>query len=327
MPPPRCQEKRPRALSPHGPAAATKATVATSTDAAHRNDYRLGLILVTGSAIAWSTAGLFTRLIDLDAATMLVWRGLFGAAGLVLIVLVINGRSSFGAIKSLGLPGWAFAIVSALGMIMFIFALRNTSVAHAAVIYATAPLIAAALTWLILGERPSRAAIIASVIALAGVAIMVGLGAEGGLFGDLLALGMTLCVVAMMLIARKYPGIPAIPAATLSSLVSGVLCWSFGAPLAVGAPDLLVLALFGLVNSAAGIALFTLGARLLPAVETALIGALDAPLAPLWVWLVFGETPGRHTLLGGGVVFAAVAIHIVSELRRKPRAPLAVTSD
>ncbi len=36
--------------------------------------YRLGLILVTASAIAWSTAGLFTRLIQLDSGMMLAWR-------------------------------------------------------------------------------------------------------------------------------------------------------------------------------------------------------------------------------------------------------------
>ncbi|MBU7009015.1 hypothetical protein Ga0451573_003998, partial [Peptococcaceae bacterium DYL19] len=36
--------------------------------------YRLGLVFVTGSAVAWSTAGFFTRLIQLDSWTMLAWR-------------------------------------------------------------------------------------------------------------------------------------------------------------------------------------------------------------------------------------------------------------
>ena len=38
---------------------------------------------------------------------------------------------------------------------------------------------------------------------------------------------------------------------------------------------------------------------MLPAIETALIGALDAPLAPVWVWLCFAETPSGETLIGG----------------------------
>ena len=54
-----------------------------------------------------------------------------------------------------------------------------------------------------------------------------------------------------------------------------------------------------------------LGARFLPAIETALIGSLDAPLAPLWVWLAFDETPSAITLIGALIVFTAVGIHLI----------------
>jgi drug/metabolite transporter (DMT)-like permease len=37
-----------------------------------------------------------------------------------------------------------------------------------------------------------------------------------------------------------------------------------------------------------------------------LIGALDAPLAPIWVWLAFNEIPPTLTLIGGAVVMLAV---------------------
>jgi len=98
-------------------------------------------------------------------------------------------------------------------------------------------------------------------------------------------------MAAMMVVARSFPNIPAMPAACLSALISGLACWPFGDPLAVSGRDLLLLVMFGMANSAVGITLFALGARYLPAVETALIGSLDAPLAPLWVWLAFDETP------------------------------------
>ena len=41
-----------------------------------------GIVLITLSAVAYSSAGFFTRLIHLDAWTMLFWRGLF--AGLMI---------------------------------------------------------------------------------------------------------------------------------------------------------------------------------------------------------------------------------------------------
>jgi len=77
----------------------------------------------------------------------------------------------------------------------------------------------------------------------------------------------------------------------------------------------LLLFLFGVVNSALGLSLFILGARLLPAIETALITALDAPLAPILVWLVFSETPGVPTLVGGAIVFIAVANYLKNTSR------------
>ena len=106
------------------------------------------------------------------------------------------------------------------------------------------------------------------------------------------------------------------PVACLSALLSGLVCWPLGDPLAVTGHELFLLALFGFVNSAVGLALFTLGARLLPAIETALIGSLDAPLAPLWVWLVFNETPGASTIMGGAIVFVAVAAHLIAGASR-----------
>ena len=36
-----------------------------------------GILLCLGAVLAWSTAGLFVRLVDLDAWTVLFWRGLF----------------------------------------------------------------------------------------------------------------------------------------------------------------------------------------------------------------------------------------------------------
>ena len=103
-------------------------------------------------------------------------------------------------------------------------------------------------------------------------------------------------------------------ATVISALLSGAFALPFSEAEAV-APQVMgllpLLALFGCVNLALGSVLFMLGAKALPVIETALIGSLDAPLAPVWVWLAFGETPGGMTLLGGGIVFAAVVAHVI----------------
>jgi drug/metabolite transporter (DMT)-like permease len=280
--------------------------------------YRLGLVLVTASALAWSSAGYFTRLVPLDNWTLLFWRGVFAAIGMLVFIRLLQGKAGLRAFGALGVPGWTYAIISGLGMICFITALTLTTVAHVAIIYGTVPFVAAAVSWIVLRERPSPTALGCSLMALLGVVITVGFGLGGGsLSGDLLAFAMTLVMAGMMVIARRYRDIPTLPAACLSAILSALICLPLAGTLLPGGGDLFRLALFGLVNSAIGLALFTLGARLIPAVETGLIGSLEVPLAPVWVWLAFGETPDRNTILGGLLVFIAVLTHLTVGARSR----------
>ena len=268
-------------------------------------------MLVSAAAVAWSTGGLFTRLITLDNWTMLAWRGIFGALGLAAAMLALGERNIGRSLKNLGWLGWFFVVQSAAGMMCFLYALRHTSVANVAVIYATAPFLAAGLGWMVMREKPSRSSLVASLAALCGVGLMMGFGTRGGLLGDVLAFGTTWSMATVMVIARNYRDIPILLTSCISSLLTGLIAWPLGAPMVVNGHELLLLALFGTVNFAIGLPLFTYGARLLPAIETALIGAVDAPLAPLWVWLAFNETPSVATLVGGGIVFTAVATHLI----------------
>lgn len=276
---------------------------------------QIGIALVAASTVAWSTAGLFTRLIAMDAATMLVWRGIFGALGLVVAGLLLEGRASLADWRRLGAAGWLYAVVSGVGMLCFIVSLRLTTVAHVAIIYAVVPFVAAALGWVFLREVPGRAALIASGFAFAGAVVMVGLGREGTLAGDALALGMTVAMALMMVMARRWPGIPTLPAAALSALLSAAASLPFATLTLPEPPQMALLMGFGLVNSSLGLALFLLGSRRIAPIETALIGALDAPLAPLWVWIFFSEVPSTATLAGAALVFAAVFGHILREAR------------
>lgn len=280
------------------------------------SQHRIGLIMVSVSTLAWSTAGLFTRAITEDLLSVIVWRGLFGSLGLLAVLLIVQGPAGLRGFLRLGRAGWLYAAISGVGMLCFITALRTTSIAHVAIIYAVLPFLTAGLTWAMLHQRPSRDSVLASGVAFAGAVVMVGLGQDGALLGDFLAFVMTIGMALMVVIARKHPEIPTLPAGITSAALSVVLCLPFALNLAPSTDQLLLLAGFGLVNSTLGFALFLLGSTRIPPIETALIGALEAPIAPLWVWLVFNETPGSATIIGAAVVFAAVFWHIFRQYRR-----------
>jgi drug/metabolite transporter (DMT)-like permease len=209
-----------------------------------RRDYRRGIMLVTASAVAWSTTGLFTRLISLDGWTMLVWRGLFGALGLFLVIVALEKWSAFHSFRTMGWLGLLLALVGALGMLCFITSLRHTTVAHVAIIYATVPFVAASFAWVMMRERPSTGAVLASIVALGGVAIMVGFGGDGGLLGDLLAFGMTAAMAVIMVIARRHRSIPVMPAACLSALLSALAALPLSGALTITPTELGLLADF-----------------------------------------------------------------------------------
>ena len=271
---------------------------------------RLGVALVTLSALAFSTAGLFTKGVAAPAWDVIFWRGLFSAAFLTaFIALRRRTRPEFGR---MGRPGGAVALALAAGTAAFIPAFKLSTVANVALIYAAAPLLAAALAWAWLGERMSPRVAAGCAGAMAGVAVIVGGSLEGvALRGDLLALVMTCAVALVMVIYRRFPDTPGAGPVVLSSLLLLPIALLLGDPWAVAPREVGVLAGFGLVFAVAQVALAE-GAKRLPPGETGLLSGLEAAFAPGLAWIVLWEAPPSRTVLGGAIVFlAALATQIL----------------
>ena len=286
---------------------------------------RAGLIMVALAALCWSSGGLFVRAIEADLATMLFWRGLFSGTAVMAFFFYLEGRRGFAILRHLRWPAFAVAVASAISMITGIGALQYTSIADALVIYATVPFVTAALAWATIGERPALHTMLASLAALIGVAVMLGgsfteaisgTALMDGLFGKFLAMFMALGMATMTIIMRKHQDVPMLPAVGLSAWICSATMFAFAAPLSVSADDFWLCAAFGLFQNASGLALYAIGSRRVPAAEATLIAALEVPLTPLWVWIVFGETPALATLAGGSIVLTAMFVHIYLETRR-----------
>ncbi|MEJ0018399.1 MAG: DMT family transporter [Acetobacteraceae bacterium] len=193
-----------------------------------------GILLIVLSTVAFSSAGFFTRLIPLDAWTLLFWRGVFAAPLILAIIAIQERRRTLAALCAIGRPGLAVAACSTAATIFYLTALRHTSVADVAVILAAAPFVTAGLAWLWLGLPGAGTTLLASLAALAGVSIMVGgSAADGSLLGDLLAFGTTVCLAVMLLILRRHEATPMLPAACLSAALCPLVAWPFAAPFAV----------------------------------------------------------------------------------------------
>jgi len=277
-----------------------------------RQNIWLGTIILAASAAAYSTAGFYTRLIHIDAMTMLFWRGVFGGLFLAAMLAWREHGRVVDAVRGIGRDGLLIALCSALATVCFLNAFRLSSVADVMVIDATIPFLTAGLAWLMIGEREDRITLCATLAALAGVAVMAGPAVAGGrLLGDLLALCMALLMSTVLVLIRRNPKVSMLPAVGLSAFLCALIVWPVARPLSVSGIELLQLGVFGATQFGLGLLLLSLGTPLVSATRGALIGTLQTPLGTLWVWLAFSEAPAAATLAGGAIVLAAVVGDIV----------------
>jgi drug/metabolite transporter (DMT)-like permease len=281
-----------------------------------------GLMLVAGAAVLWSTAAFFVRLIDLDVWTMLGWRSLFAALSLVVVTAFQNGRNTPRAFRAIGKAGGIAILLAAVSMGSYVVALKLTSVANVMTVYATVPFVAAAIAFLWIGERVSARLLLASAVGAIGIAIMAG-SATGptDIAGNGIAFLMTLAFGTQLVMARRYPSLNMAPVNAGGAAICAVICWPMMAGGIPKLPELIVLALFGITNSALAYIMFLTGGRHIPSGEAGLIGLLDVVLGPFWVWLAFREYPGRAAILGGGTVLVAVVWYLSAGLRRANATP------
>ncbi len=162
-------------------------------------------------------------------------------------------------------------------------------------------------------ERSSVHTLVAAAIALSGVIVMVG-GSMGSinLVGDILAICMSIGMAILVVIFRMFPGKPMILSTIMSAVIHVVLSFIMSSPFDVTAIDLVLLVGFGIVFAAATIFMIE-GTRLIPASRSALISTAEAPLGPIWAWLVFASVPSLETWIGGVLVLAAVVWNVLSE--------------
>jgi drug/metabolite transporter (DMT)-like permease len=282
------------------------ATAAVALEGSRRQ--RRGQIYVALAAVAWSTAGVLQRQVSVDASTQVFGRAVFAGAALLAYVAVVDRGRVVQAFRSIGLAGVAVALCVATASASFIAALNHTSVARLLFILAVAPVLAALLARVTLGERITRRTVVAMALALAGVTVMLGAPGEGSLAGDGLAFLVALSFALMIVITRWRRDVSMAPATCLSQAIVVVAFLPLASPGEIGGDDAVWLAALGIGQIGLGFALLTVGARLLPAAQVGLITLLEVVLGPVWVWLALDERPTTLTLVGGAIVIVAIVI-------------------
>ena len=289
--------------------------------------YGKGVLLVVLAGLLWSFMGLAIRHIDTAGTwAILFWRSVGMVPVLFAFIAWRSGGHPVARLRRVGIAG----VLGGLGLVFAfagaIYALQATTVANAVFLFAASPFMAALLGWIVLKEPVRPATWVAIAVAGVGMFVMVRDGLAGGeTAGNFAAVLSAFGFAAFTLTLRWGKLEDMMPAVVLGGLfsmaVAVIVLGVRGEVLAVPVTDIVISVAMGAGMLSTGMALYTLGSRVVPAAELTLLSMVEVLLAPIWVWLILGETASAGTFLGGGILLLAIAGNALSGLRRKPVAP------
>jgi drug/metabolite transporter (DMT)-like permease len=284
--------------------------------------HRVGVLLVAGAALWWSTGGIFIRSVHTDPWTTIFWRSLSAAATMFLFLAIRKRALVFAHFREIGWPGVIIGLCFCGASTCYIPAVLLTSVANTLILQSLSPFIAALLALFLMRERIDLRTMVAMLISAFGVYVMVAQSIGGGSYlGNLLGLAIAVFYAMAVVVTRHRRHVQMLPASCLAAVFAAILSFAvlaFGhrPPWPVASSDLAWLVAFGALQMAVGMVMFTYGVRLIPAAESALLSIIESVGAPIWVYFFFDEDPGIRAIVGGFIVLTTVTVYAALDLRR-----------
>jgi drug/metabolite transporter (DMT)-like permease len=267
------------------------------------------MLMMVVAAICWSSGGILVRQLSINNAWEIVfWRSVFMALFVAGVLLAMHGRRMPKVVLAGGRPVLLSGLFLAGTFFFFIGSLTRTTVANTFVLMSVSPFLAALAGRLVLKETVPARTWIAMAVAFAGIVVMFADSLDAGrLTGNLLALGVSCCFAAQVIVLRRFHAtVDMLPQVMVAGVISLVVAFAVAPPFAATGRDLAVLALMGCVQLGTGCLLATAASKHLSATELGLLALLEPILGPLWVWALMSERPGPSTLVGAVVVLGAV---------------------
>ncbi len=273
------------------------------------NNHLKGLLIAFLGVLMLTPDPVLVRLADADTFTILFWRGIFFALGVLIILYATYRKNTFKELKNIGRPGIWIGLLSGIGGVTFIAAIQFTSIAKVLVIISTAPMVVAIISWAIINERPKLFTWISMLIIVTGIYIVM-----KGDTGTLNLMGSSLAVISIIAggfsfaLTRKYSNVNMVPAMIVNALVVSFVGLAFSSSFYLPF-DSLIYVIAGGILLAIAFSLITLAPRFIPASEVAMFMPLGTIFGILSAWLVINEQPSSSSLLGGSIVVITLFFH------------------
>jgi len=267
--------------------------------------------MAIGAGVVWSFGAIMAKKADgADAFQYLVWRSIG-------IIVVVETMALVRRRPPQTLKAWTGGRTMALAnvglfvaSIAFVYAVKTTTPANAAFLGSLTPLVAVVLSRF-LGERMSRATLVALAVGFCGLVITV-LGdlQAGNMVGNAAALAASVGFAVYTICVRSDGARDWSPVLPGYGLLMIVVCSAVTIAqrntLVPPAVDMAYALLHGAVFIVVGTLLFNAASKHVPAVPMTVFAQAEMVFVPVWAFLVLGSRPTALTVLGGVIIFAAV---------------------
>ncbi len=273
-------------------------------------------------ALCIAFSGIFYRFSAVEPATATFFRCAYALPILALVAWLEHRRHGGLDRRAVRLAAVA-GIFFAADLTFWHHAIEHVGAGLATVLGNLQVLIVGFVAWLLFGERPSRAILVALPIVLVGVVLISGL-IDADAYGENPPLGVLLGALTAfsyagyLLAIRRSGRDPRRPAGpvTVATLATAIAAAAVGVPL--GELDVVPtwpahgwLLLYGVTSQSLGYLLISISLPRLPAVLTSIILLAQPVATVVLAMILLAEAPSLPQLLGVGLVVGGIAIATV----------------
>jgi len=273
-----------------------------------------GRLCLVAAALVWSVGGVVIKSIDAHPFAIAFYRNLFAAVGLSLFLKKTSWQ--FSVKLPFCMLSYAFCIAT------YLWAMKVTTAANAIFLQYTWPIFVFVISVAVLRKRVDRRNLMALILGMAGVFIVfMGRGGADDALGIVLGvasgLGFALTAVFLSLLSR----FDSVYLTFMCNIGGAVLMLPFAwEHLHVSVPTLAATLFLGWFQLALGYFLFAVGVRTVSPQEAGIITLLEPVFNPVWVAIFVHELPNTWTVVGGGLIAAALVVRYALMGARASRA-------
>ena len=273
------------------------------------NSHLKGLLIAFFGIVILTPDAVLVRLADSNSWTVLFWRGIFFAAGIIVILLITYRSKAVNELINIGKGGVLIGLLTALGGTSFILAIHYTSIAKTLVIISISPIMVAIVSLIMLKEKPALYTWLSMIIVFIGIYIVMAGDKSGvNLMGNLFALTSVIVGGFSFTLLRKYKNVNMVPAMAVNGIAIAFIGFVFADSLVLSSQSMLYILASGIVL-AVSFSLITIAPQYIPAPEVAMFFPLGTVLGTLMAWIIIKEEPSGNALIGGSIVIITLFCH------------------